>query len=153
MLLRLSFDFAYVAECFDDHFHDLAAFLDVGHLAAPEQDADLHLILMLQELLRLPDLRADILFARLGAQPDLFCLGVMTVRPILFLPLLVLVLSIVHHAADGWSLTRSYLNQVQARVAGNCPEVKTLIEAHYGLDQPIHVQYIRFLWQRGLRSS
>ena len=28
------------------------------------------------------------------------------------------------------------------------PEVKELIEAHYGLDQPVYVQYIRFLWQR-----
>ena len=28
------------------------------------------------------------------------------------------------------------------------PEVKTLIEAHYGLDQPVYVQYFRFLWQR-----
>ena len=28
------------------------------------------------------------------------------------------------------------------------PEVKTLIEAHYGLDQPIHLQYANFLWQR-----
>ncbi len=28
------------------------------------------------------------------------------------------------------------------------PEVKELIEAHYGLDQPVHIQYINFLWQR-----
>ncbi|MGK0310167.1 MAG: oligopeptide transport system permease protein [Lentimonas sp.] len=28
------------------------------------------------------------------------------------------------------------------------PEVKELIEAHYGLDQPIHIQYASFLWQR-----
>lgn len=28
------------------------------------------------------------------------------------------------------------------------PEVKALIEAHYGLDQPVYIQYIRFLWQR-----
>ena len=28
------------------------------------------------------------------------------------------------------------------------PEVKALIEAHYGLDQPLHVQYTRFIWQR-----
>ena len=28
------------------------------------------------------------------------------------------------------------------------PEVKALIEAHYGMDQPIHMQYIRFLRQR-----
>ena len=28
------------------------------------------------------------------------------------------------------------------------PEVKELIEAHYGLDQPVYVQYVRFLWQR-----
>ena len=28
------------------------------------------------------------------------------------------------------------------------PEVKKLIEAHYDLDQPVHVQYFKFLWQR-----
>lgn len=28
------------------------------------------------------------------------------------------------------------------------PEVKALIEAHYGLDQPVHMQYFKFLWQR-----
>lgn len=28
------------------------------------------------------------------------------------------------------------------------PEVKALIEAHYGLDQPVYIQYARFLWQR-----
>lgn len=28
------------------------------------------------------------------------------------------------------------------------PEIKVLIEAHYGLDQPIHIQYFNFLWQR-----
>ncbi len=28
------------------------------------------------------------------------------------------------------------------------PEVKALIEAHYGLDQPVYIQYGRFLWQR-----
>ena len=28
------------------------------------------------------------------------------------------------------------------------PEVKELIEVHYGLDQPVHIQYISFLWQR-----
>lgn len=28
------------------------------------------------------------------------------------------------------------------------PEVKALIEAHYGLDKPVYVQYFRFLWQR-----
>lgn len=28
------------------------------------------------------------------------------------------------------------------------PEVKELIEAHYGLDQPVHIQYFHFLWQR-----
>ena len=28
------------------------------------------------------------------------------------------------------------------------PEIKTLIEAHYGLDQPVHLQYFKFLWQR-----
>lgn len=27
-------------------------------------------------------------------------------------------------------------------------EVKDLIEAHYGLDQPVHIQYASFLWQR-----
>ena len=28
------------------------------------------------------------------------------------------------------------------------PEVKALIEAHYGLDQPVYIQYVRFIWQR-----
>lgn len=28
------------------------------------------------------------------------------------------------------------------------PEIKVLIEAHYGLGQPIHIQYFNFLWQR-----
>ena len=28
------------------------------------------------------------------------------------------------------------------------PEVRSLIEAHYGLDQPVYVQYASFLWQR-----
>jgi oligopeptide transport system permease protein len=28
------------------------------------------------------------------------------------------------------------------------PEVKKLIEVHYGLDQPVYIQYVKFLWQR-----
>ena len=28
------------------------------------------------------------------------------------------------------------------------PEVQILIEAHYGLDRPLHEQYLHFLWQR-----
>ena len=76
MLLRRSFDFAEFAQRLDDHFHHLVTLFDVGHFTSAEQDAHLHFILVLKELLRAANFGADILFTSLGTKADLLGLGV-----------------------------------------------------------------------------
>ena len=113
MLLRRRLEFPELFELLNDALHDLAAFFDVRIFTTAEHDGNLNLVLMFQEANRLLHLELDVVFTRLGSQPNLFGLGAVTVL-ILFLFLVVFVLAEVHDTTNGRTLIGSYLNQIKA---------------------------------------
>ncbi len=104
---------------FRDHaFHDTVALLDVRDFSATEDNRDLHLILILQKLLGLFDLKINIVLARLGTQTNLFGLRLVRMSPVQFLAALVLKLSVVHDSADGGLFLGRHLHQIESIFAG-----------------------------------
>ncbi len=116
MLLGRRFDFAVGAERFDHHFHDFVAFFDVSHFAAAEQDTDLDFVFMLQELLGLANLGANIFVTGFGSQADFLGLGVRLTGVLLFV-LVVLVFAVIHDSANGGPFVGSDLDKIQAGIA------------------------------------
>jgi hypothetical protein len=104
-------------EVFDQTLDQLEALIDVGILAAAENDREDHLVFGLQEFLGAIDLGHQVVLADFGAQTELFVLAVMRVPFVLPFFLLVLELAKVHDAANGRLLLRCDLDQVEAGVA------------------------------------
>ncbi len=63
-------DLADLFEGTQHFFHDLATLVDMGQLAATEQDIDQHLVLRFEELAGTLDLDLDVVVAGLGPDPD-----------------------------------------------------------------------------------
>ena len=87
-------------------------------LAAAEQHVDLHLVVVLEELAGLVDLRLDVVLAGLGPDADL--LELLLVRLLVrLLGLGVLELAVVHDLAHRRPLGGGDLDQVQPGLAGH----------------------------------
>ena len=88
-------------------------------LATLELNVELDLVLANEEITSLLDLEIDVVFTRLGAQPNFFQLHLMLLCRNGRLPLLlVLELAIVHDSADGRAFVWSHFNQIEANVGG-----------------------------------
>ena len=109
---------AISAELLSDPVDDFVAFVDVGVFAAAEDHRKDDLVLVFEKLLGPVDLGHQIVFADLGAQPELFVFAVMSVAFVLPLFLLVFELAEVHDAADGRLLGRSNFDQIHAGGTG-----------------------------------
>ena len=83
-LLGHGFDFAHRLQLRDDVANHPLSFVNVGDLAATEDDRHDHLVFVFQEPAGLLDLEFDVVIARLGADARFFDLAVMDVSLVLF---------------------------------------------------------------------
>jgi hypothetical protein len=111
------FELADFAELVDDPPHQLEALLHVGIFPAAEDHRKYDFVLLFQELLGPVDLGHQVVFTDFGPEAELFVPTVMSVPLVLPLLLLVLELSIVHDATDGWLLGWGNLDQIEPHFA------------------------------------
>ena len=115
VLERALLDDAELGELLGEPVEDRDAALGVGHLAAAEHDRDLDLVLVAQEALDVALLGVVVVLRDLGAELDLADRDLLLVlaRLLLLLGLLVLVLRVVEHAADGRLGLGRHLDEVE----------------------------------------
>lgn len=116
MLSRGGFDFAVFLELLQHLGHDFSSLLDVRHLAAAKHNGHLDFVLLLQKSDCAFDFELDVVFARLGTQPNFFRLDLVRVLSGPFL-LFVLVLSEIHDAANGRLFVGRDLDQIKPDVS------------------------------------
>ena len=84
------------------------------HLAAPEQDGDLDLVVVFEELAGLGNLGVDVVLAGLGADADLLQLLLTDLATlVVLLRVFESQLAVVENLADGRALVGSYLHQIE----------------------------------------
>ena len=106
-----------VGELFRESLDELEAFIDVGVLAAAEDDGEDHLVLLGQKLLRAVDLRHEVVVADFWAEAEFFVLAVVRVTFVLPLLLLVLEFAVIHDPANGRLFLRGNFHEVHAGLA------------------------------------
>jgi hypothetical protein len=121
-----------VGELFRESLDELEAFIDVGVLAAAEDDGKDYFVLVGQELLGAVDLGHQVMIADFRAQPQFFVLAVMRVAFVLPLLLLVLEFAVIHDPANRRLFLRGNLHEVQADFTGSLQSFDGFDDAQQG---------------------
>jgi hypothetical protein len=110
---RVLLQLGHFAQFLHDPIDDFVPFVDVGILAAAENDREYDLVFIPKKLLGPIDLGHQVVVADFGAQPQLFIFAVVRMAFVLPLFLLVFELTEVHDPADGRLLGRGDLDQIE----------------------------------------
>src|SRR5580658_1604317 len=116
--LRLGVRVAHAGQVGDRLLHHLEPELRVSHLATPELEAQLHLVAVVEELLRVPELGVEVVRRYAGGELDLLDLARRRLRVGRLLRLLVDILAEIHDPADRRGRVRRDLDQVQPDLKG-----------------------------------
>ena len=125
-------DLGHVLKGLEDLVHDPSALVDVGQLAAPEEDVDQDLILVLQELAGPLDLDLDVVVAGLGPHADFLDLDLVGLLLAGAFLLLVLELAVVHDLADRRPFVGRDLDEVETKLAGGFHGLAGRQDAEHG---------------------
>lgn len=130
----VALDFGMGPKLFFDLLEDVAAEIEVGHLAATELERELNLITFFKKLFGVIDLDHEVVIADFdGFEFEFFELAGAGAGAglVFFLLLLVSPLAVIHYAADRGTGGGSNLDKIKARLTGALKSFGCLYRPHF----------------------